>query len=131
MNNKLEELKKDFNHLLSMVDFENYNPSSPNVQKLINVGLLWYLCDELEEEHEDKVEDIYDHAKDELKDAEKYFLMYESERNPSLKNIAHQELQHASFFLNQLKLSSKTVKEQAMYNSLQEWHNHILEKINR
>lgn len=131
MNDKLSELRNDFNQLVEKVDLTSYNPMSTDFQKILNVGLMWMLLDELAEEHEEQLEDDYDYLKDELMGSEKYYKLYMENKDPSLKSMASNELSHANYWLNKVRLASKSSKEQSTYNSMLSWYNNLLERINK
>lgn len=130
MNDKLSELRNDFNQLVEKVDLTSYNPMSADFQKILNVGLMWMLLDELAEEHEEKLDDEYSKAREELMSAESYFDMYSKEKDITLKTMTSQELNHAYYFLNKIRLMSKNNEQQNQYLRLKSWYDNLLNKIN-
>ena len=131
MNNQLEELKKDFDNMVEKLDLNGYNPLSPEVQKIINIGMLYLVYEKLKEKHEEKLNDDFSRAEDELMGGESYYEMYMAERNPTLKSMAMQECNHAKFFLDKLRLMTRNSTEDARYKQLLTWHNSLIEKINK
>lgn len=131
MHNKLNELHKDFSQMLENIDMTSYNPLSNDFQKLANIGLMWLVLSEMEEEVEEKMEDDYDHVKDELMGAETYYDMYSREKDPTLKSLASDELKHALYFLNKIRLSEKGNEEKNHYLRLKTWYDNLLSKINK
>lgn len=130
MNDKLSELRNDFNQLVEKVDLTSYNPMSTDFQRIINVGLMWMLLDELAEEHEEKLEDEYSKAREELMSAESYYQMYKETKDPSLKSIVSDELRHSRYFLDKIRLMQKSNEEQNTYTRLKSWYDNMLNQIN-
>ena len=130
MNDKLSELKNDFNLLVNKIDLSSYNPMSTDFQRILNIGLMWMLLDELEEEQEEHLEDEYSKAREELMSAESYFDMYSKEKDTTLKTMTSQELNHAYYFLNKIRLMSKNNEQQNQYLRLKGWYDNLLNKIN-
>lgn len=130
MNDKLSELKNDFNLLVNKIDLSSYNPMSTDFQRILNIGLMWMLLDEFAEEYEEKLEDEYSKAREELMSAESYYDMYSKEKDTILKTMTSQELNHAYYFLNKIRLMSKNNEEQNQYLRLKSWYDNLLNKIN-
>lgn len=131
MHTKIDELMKDFKELSDKLDIKGYNPMANDFQKALSVGVMAFIMHELNKEYREEVEDEFDGAMDELRSAEAYYDMYLNDKNPVLKTMASQELSHANFWLNKIKAMHKTAEEQSKYNSLLNWHNSILDKLNR
>ena len=129
MHKKIEELQKDFSQMLENVNMTSYNPLSNDFQKLANIGLMWLILSEMEEEVEEKMEDDYEKVKDELMGAETYFDMYSKEKDPTLKSLASDELRHALYFLNKIRLENKTSESKNHYMRLKTWYDDLLNKI--
>lgn len=130
MNDKLSELKNDFNLLVNKIDLSSYNPMSTDFQKILNVGLMWMLLDEFAEEYEEKLEDEYSKAREELMSAESYYDMYKETKDPSLKSIVSDELRHSRYFLDKIRLMQKSNEEQNTYTRLKSWYDNMLNQIN-
>lgn len=131
MHTKIEELKKDFSEMLEKVDMTAYNPMSSDFQKLLNIGAMWYLLNKMDKVQEDVFEDDYEEAKEEIEGADKYFNMYKLEKNPALKSMASQELNHAKYWLDKIRLSDKTPAQKNTYDGLLSWYNAMFQEINK
>lgn len=130
MNDKLSELRNDFNQLVEKVDLTSYNPMSTDFQRILNIGLMWMLLDEFAEEYEEKLEDEYSKAREELMSAESYYDMYKETKDPSLKSIVSDELRHSRYFLDKIRLMQKSNEEQNTYTRLKSWYDNMLNQIN-
>lgn len=126
---KLEELEHDFSSIFDTVDFSNYNPLSSQVQQLINIGLMWMLANEIKREKEENSDHVKDHIQDELMSAEEYYEKWEDEKDPTLKQMAKDELRHADYFIKQARMMAKNVEQQAKLQKYINWYNGILERI--
>lgn len=131
MHDKLEELKKDFYKMLEKVNIEAYNPLSYDFQKLLNIGLMWYLLRKMDKIQENVFEDDYEEAKEEIMGADKYYNMYKEHKDPTLKSMASDELKHAHYFLDKIRLSDKTPKQKNTYDDLLKWYNAMIGEINK
>lgn len=131
MNKHLEELKKDFDEMTEKLDLNGYNPLSPEVQKIINIGMLYLVYEKLKKAHEKKLNDDFTRAEDELMGSETYYEMYMAERNPTLKSMASQEASHSKYFIDKLRMMTKNNEEEARYKQLLAWYNSLVEKINK
>lgn len=131
MHEKLKELQKDFSQMLANVDMTSYNPLSNDFQKLANIGLMWLVLSEMHEETEEETEDEYSHVQDELMGAEKYYNMYSEQKDPSLKSLASDELKHALYFLNKIRLMDKEKINKNHYIRLKSWYDNLLNQINQ
>lgn len=131
MHEYIEELKSDFKKMSEHIDILNgINPLSPEIQKLVNIGVLYLIYDKMKGEYEGHLEDDFSRAKAELSDAEKYLEMYKEKKDIALKSMASQELQHSHYYLDKLRVMSKNAAEQTKYNNLLSWYNNLLSKIN-
>lgn len=126
---KLEELEHDFSSIFDTVDFSNYNPSSSQIQQLINIGLMWMLANEIKREKEENSDHVKDHIQDELMSAEEYYEKWEDEKDPTLKQMTKDELRHADYFIKQARMMAKNVEQQAKLQKYINWYNGILERI--
>ena len=131
MHDKIEELKSDFSDMLKKVNMEAYNPLSTDFQKLLNIGTMWYLLRKMDKVQEDIFEDDYEEAKEEIMGADKYFSMYKEHKDPTLKSMASQELNHAKYWLDKIRLSDKTMKQKNTYDDLLKWYNAMVGEINK
>lgn len=131
MHEKVEELKKDFFDILKNIDIKAYNPLASDFQRLLNVGMMWYLLRKMDKIQEDVFEDDYEEAKEEIMGADKYFGMYKENKDPSLKSMASQELNHAKYWLDKIRLSDKTGTQKNTYEDLLKWYNAMMEEINK
>lgn len=131
MHNNIEELKKDFSETIKSVDMMSYNPLSNDFQKAVNIGLMWYLLRKMDKIQEDVFEDDYEEAKEEIEGADKYFNLYKEHKDPTLKSLASDELKHAKYWLDKIRLSEKTEKQKNIYDGLLSWYNAMLQEINK
>lgn len=131
MHDKIEELKSDFSDLLEKVNMEAYNPLSSDFQKLLNIGVMWYLLRKMDKIQEDVFEDDYEEAKEEIMGADKYYNMYKEHKDPTLKSLASDELKHAKYWLDKIRLTDKTPKQKNIYDDLLKWYNAMIGEINK
>lgn len=131
MEEKIKELKNDFSELLNKIDLKSYNPTSSEFQKTLNIGLLWYLLKKMDKVQDDVFQDEYAEAKDEIMGADKYYNMYKETKDPTLKSMASQEMNHAHYWISKIRLSDKTAKQKNAYDELLKWYNSMLEEINK
>ena len=131
MHEKINEFKKDFLDKASMIDETAYNPTSTDFERALNIGLMWLVLNEFGEEQQEVFDDEYENVRDELMGSDKYYKMYLEDKNPQLKQMASQELSHALYWLNRLKLSDKTKEQQIEYDNLEEWYHAMLDSINK
>lgn len=131
MHNKLKEFEHDFNEIAEKINEKGYNPSNSEFQKALSIGLMALVMREMRKDEEEVLSDDYDHAKAELNDAEEYLEEYLETKDPTAKTIAGQELNHSKFWLDKIRLSHKTPAEQTRYKSLLDWHNDIMDRLNK
>lgn len=115
-----EELKNDFQMCCEKIDFTNYNPNSNEFQKLVSIGVLYFLLnqDVFKDKITEKIIEKDDiHEKDlideKLFSAKKYIQKYIDTRDITYKNIAKDELTHIDSLIkkSQNKLLSLNKKE--------------------
>lgn len=126
---KLEELENDFSNIFDTINFSNYNPSSTQVQQMINIGLIWMLASEIKHEKDEHSDSVKDHIQDELMSAEEYYEKWENSKDPTLKQMAKDELRHADYFIKQARMMAKNVEQQAKLQKYINWYNGIVERI--
>lgn len=61
--------------------------------------------------------------------AERYYQMWIKANNPELKQMSHDELKHAQFFIKKAQVSAIDPVEQAKIKSMITWYNEILSKL--
>lgn len=127
----LDELKHDFKEYIEDIDFKNYNPLSKEAETVINIGLLAMLYEMMMLEHEVKLDSDYERAMSELQSAEKYFNEYTETKDPTLKTMASQECQHASYYINKIRLLDKTQEDKNKFERIKSWYNSLIELINK
>lgn len=129
ISEKLEEIKSDFEHIFDDIDISGYNPLAPDIQKLINVGLMWFLVDRIKHKMDKAIHHEQDHIQDELMSAEEYLHKYMEDKDITLKQMVKDELKHADYFIKQAKMLVKSGDEQVKIQRYVNWYNDILEKL--
>lgn len=129
LENKLLELQSDFSELFEKMDVLGYNPTSENMQKLINIGLIWFLTDRIKHKEEKAIHHVKNHIEDELMSAEEYFEKWLYEKDSTLKQMVKDELKHADYFIKQSRMMAKNVEEQTKLQRYIAWYNGLLQKV--
>ena len=113
-----DEVYSDFKSSLNSVNFNGYNPQSPEFLNSLFTGLMWkLLCDTEDikpkeksiEPDENKSDDIIE----EINGAKKYLSIYFETNDEQFKQMASDELKHANILLKKAysKLPSGDEKE--------------------
>lgn len=121
-----EELSKDFETLISKIDFKQYNPNSPEFRNAVMTGIMSFLlCNGKGHEaveHEDEI-------KEEMEDAEKYYQRYKATNDAMFKQMSQDELRHADYILRQKMGAGPTEEEKLKYNKYGDWIKSFMSKL--
>lgn len=135
MDSIIDEVYSDFKSSLAGIDFSSYNPNSSEFMSALNVGLMWYLLQELKGE---KIENISmykssesekDDVADELFGAKKYFQKYLDSGDMVYKEMASDELKHAEILIKKAYSKLPNSEEKAKLKSYEDEHSQILKQI--
>ena len=115
MDSTINEVFTDFKNSLASIDFNSYNPNSPEFISALNVGLMWHLLQEIGEEHiENKVVPMEkDEISDELYGAKKYFQKFMDSGDSVYKEMAKDELRHAEILIKKANAKLPSGEEKA------------------
>lgn len=92
-----DEVLNDFHQSLCHIDFDSYNPRSPEFVNALNIGLMWKILKDMEVPAVKEEDDV----QEEIDGAKKYMEMYKETKEPVYKTMAGDELRHAEILLNQ------------------------------
>lgn len=88
---------------------------------------------EFAEEKTEKTEEAMDDIEDELHGAEKYTKMYiachDPVRKEKLRQMAHDEIRHAEFFMTEAYQMASTMEEKANLDSKKMWHDSLVARL--
>lgn len=135
MDSIIKEVYSDFKNSLSNIDFNSYNPNSPEFLSALNVGLMWHLLQEIGGENiENKIvpemETEKDEISDELHGAKKYFQKFMDSGDSVYKEMAKDELKHAEILIKKANAKLPSGEEKARLKEYELELKEISEKIN-
>lgn len=103
-----DEVLNDFHQSLCHIDFDSYNPRSPEFVNALNIGLMWKILKDMEVPTVKEEDDV----QEEIDGAIKYMEMYKETKDPVYKTMAGDELRHAELVLtHEHSLPSKKKEE--------------------
>ena len=116
----MQELEKDFRHLVSCVDFDGYDPFSKDFMRACLVGQMLATMKILE-----------DDVDEELDGAKKYYETYLETGDNSYKDMANDELRHAGILIKKhlAEPHDDAVKEKM--NSLERERQDMMRKMSQ
>lgn len=121
-----EELAKDFDTLISKIDFKQYNPNSPEFRNAVLTGIMAFL---LCNNHEEYTEEHEDEVKEEMEGAEKYYQKYKVTNDAMFKQMSQDELRHADYILRQKMLTPMSEQEKEKLSKYGEWIKSFMSKL--
>ena len=135
MDSIIKEVYSDFKNSLSNIDFNSYNPNSPEFLSTLNVGLMWHLLQEIGgDKIENKITPAMESEKDEISDelygAKKYFQKYMDSGDLAYKEMAKDELKHAEILIKKANAKLPTGEEKTKLKEYELELKEILEKVN-
>lgn len=136
MDSIIKEVFSDFKNSLSNIDFNSYNPNSPEFQSALNVGLMWHLLKEIDGENlENKIvpmsmESEKDEISDELYGAKKYFQKFMDSSDSIFKEMAKDELKHAEILIKKANAKLPSGEEKVKLKEYELELKEISEKVN-
>lgn len=118
MNDKLEELKKDFNEVLKCIDFKRYDPHSQIFIRALHIGQMYMSLKMISES---------DDVEEELNGARSYMLSYVETNDNDYKEMAKDELRHAGILIKKHYEKASAAKKE----KLEEYENERQELLSR
>jgi hypothetical protein len=97
------EVLNDFKTALKSVDFSSYNPNSSEFLTALNLGLMWNILCEMNDDSE-STPTTSDHKSvdtidEEISGAKKYLQKFSETQDSVFKEMANDELKHASILI--------------------------------
>lgn len=96
-----EELKKDFSKALDKINIDCYSPFSTKFMEALFIGQMLQSI---------KLLDEYADIDEELSSANEYFEKYQETKDVSFKEMANDELRHASILIKRMQAKSPSEK---------------------
>lgn len=97
------EVLNDFKTALKSVDFSSYNPNSSEFLTALNLGLMWNILCEMNDDSESTPttsdHKSVDNIDEEISDAKKYLQKFSETQDSVFKEMANDELKHASILI--------------------------------
>lgn len=136
MDFTINEVFTDFQNSLSSIDFKAYNPNSVEFQSALNVGLMWYLLNEIGGENVEKIvpmkmDSEKDDISDELYGAKKYFQKFLDSGDTTYKEMAKEELKHAEILIKKANAKLPTGEEKVKLKDYETELRQIYEQVNQ
>lgn len=135
MDSIIDEVCSDFKNSLAGIDFNSYNPNSAEFISALNVGLMWYLLQELKDEKIEVVsmtkssESEKDEISDELFGAKKYLQKFLDSSDLVYKEMASDELKHAGILIKKAYSKLPNAEEKAKLKSYEDELNSISKQL--
>jgi len=120
MDEKLEELKKDFNEVLKCIDFKRYDPHSQIFIRALHIGQMYMSLKMISES---------DDVEEELNGARSYMLSYIETNDNDYKEMAKDELRHAGILIKKHLAKTSDNEEREKLNSYEKRRQEILKEI--
>ena len=120
MDEKLEELRKDFCEELKCIDFKRYDPHSQIFLRALHIGQMYDVL---------KSFDDSDDVEEELDGARKYFNNYVENGDTTFKEMASDELRHAGILIKKHLAKTSDDEEREKLNSYEKRRQEILKEI--
>lgn len=118
MKSALTELEKDFKEMLECIDFKKYDPYSKLYMRALFIGQM-YMC----------VKALGNDVDEELEGAEEYWKKYEETADSTFKDMANDELRHASILIKKHLAKCTDEEEKEHLNSQEKRRQEILKHI--
>lgn len=100
MDSSIEkEVLSDLNEALGKIDFKGYTPSSSEFQTALRLGQMWLILHEMKDEKAIPRQEAgkpSDDISEEIEGAKKYFQKYSETQDVTFKDMAGDELRHAT-----------------------------------
>jgi hypothetical protein len=98
------EVLNDFKTALKSVDFSSYNPNSSEFLTALNLGLMWNILCEMNDDGGESTPTTSDHKSvdtidEEISGAKKYLQKFSETQDSVFKEMANDELKHASILI--------------------------------
>ena len=97
------EVLNDFKTALKSIDFSSYNPNSSEFLTALNLGLMWNILCEMSSDAESPAPALehksVDEIDEELSGARKYLQKFSETQDAVFKEMANDELKHASILI--------------------------------
>lgn len=99
-----DEVLNDFKTALKSVDFSSYNPNSSEFLTALNLGLMWNILCEMNDDGGESTPTTFDHKSvdsidEEISGAKKYLQKFSETQDSVFKEMANDELKHASILI--------------------------------
>ena len=120
MDERLDELKKDFNEVLKCIDFKRYDPQSQIFLRALRIGQMYTTL---------KAAGEIDGIKEELDGARDYFNKYVESEDTTFKEMAGDELRHAGILIKKYLAKTSDEKEREKLNSYEHERQKMLKEI--
>lgn len=135
MDSVIKEVLGDFKNSLAGIDFNSYNPNSPEFISALNVGLMWHLLQEIGgDKIENKVVSMESEEKDEISDelhgAKKYFQKFMDSNDSIFKEMAKDELKHAEILIKKANAKLPSGEEKVRLKEYEMELKEISEQVN-
>ena len=133
MDSVINEVFSDFKDSVAKIDFNSYNPNSAEFLSALNVGLMWYLLQELGEEKVEVKAMTQESEKDEISDelfgAKKYLQRFMDSGDMNYKEMSSDELKHAGILIKKAYSKLPNAEEKAKLKSYEDELNSISKQL--
>lgn len=133
MDSVINEVFSDFKDSVAKIDFNSYNPNSAEFLSALNVGLMWYLLQELGEEKVEVKAMVQESEKDEISDelfgAKKYLQRFMDSGDMNYKEMSSDELKHAGILIKKAYSKLPNAEEKAKLKSYEDELNSISKQL--
>lgn len=127
------EVMLDFKDAIKEINFKKYNPYSGDFMKALFLGQMWDLlckmntaCNCEVKHHEDE---MFEDVLEELEGAEKYTEMFNTSGDSIYRELAKDELKHASILINKYNGMTTDEKEIQKLREMTNRHNELLSML--
>lgn len=133
MDSVINEVFSDFKDSVAKIDFNSYNPNSAEFLSALNVGLMWYLLQELGEGKVEIKAMVQESEKDEISDelfgAKKYLQRFMDSGDMNYKEMSSDELKHAGILIKKAYSKLPNAEEKAKLKSYEDELNSISKQL--
>ena len=133
MDSVINEVFSDFKDSVAKIDFNSYNPNSAEFLSALNVGLMWYLLQELGEEKVEVKAMTQESEKDEISEelfgAKKYLQRFMDSGDMAYKEMSSDELKHAGILIKKAYSKLPNAEEKAKLKSYEDELNSISKQL--
>lgn len=119
MDERLDELKKDFNEVLKCIDFKRYDPHSQIFLRALRIGQMYTTL---------KAAGEIDGIKEELDGARNYMVAYAGTNDADYKEMAKDELRHAGILIKK-HLEKSDLEEKSKIDAYEDERQELLARI--